>query len=76
METKIDKSKVMVIGHGKADIYINGVQLKEVNSFVYFEATLSKDSSSMTDIYIRITTELQQQWQGWTGLVTATSDLL
>lgn len=36
------------IGSGKADIYINKVQLKMVNSFKYLEATLSKDNISTT----------------------------
>lgn len=30
METDIDKNKVMVIGYGKSDIYMNGVSLKDI----------------------------------------------
>lgn len=41
--TSTDKSKIMVIGNTKAEIYINEVQLE-------------KDGSSTADICIRITT--------------------
>lgn len=35
METSPDKIKVVVIGNGNAELYINGVQLEVTNSFKY-----------------------------------------
>lgn len=47
MKANIDKRKIMVIVNDKAEIYMNRVQLKSVNSFKYLGTTLSKDSSSV-----------------------------
>lgn len=48
------KINVNTIGNNKAKIYINRVQLEEVNSLKYLRATLSKDGSCSTNINIRI----------------------
>lgn len=49
-------SKVLVIGDGKAEMYINRVWLNEVNSFKDLKTSISKDNSSTTDIGIRTVT--------------------
>lgn len=51
----MDKStfKGNTIGHSRVKIRINEVQLKEVTSFQYLSATLSKDGSCTADICIR-----------------------
>lgn len=55
MEISMDKSTVKdnTIGHSRVKIHINEVQLKEVTSFQYLSATLSKDGSCTADICIR-----------------------
>lgn len=62
METATDKSKLIVDTHGnnKAEIYMNGVQLKEVNNIRNLWP-LVKDATC--NIHISI----QCQWPGWTG---------
>lgn len=57
METSTDKSKVMVnaTSHNRSRD-LHEVQLKDINSFKYLGAALSKDSSCMSYIYIRIET--------------------
>lgn len=49
-------SKVLVIGDGKAEMYMNRVWLNEVNSFKDLKASISKDNSFTTDIGIRTVT--------------------
>lgn len=56
MEASTVKNKVTIIGNDKAEICMNGVQFKELRSFKYVGANLSRDGSSMSDIRIRITT--------------------
>ena len=56
MEVSIEKSKVMVNSKTdiRAQIFMNGKQLEEVDAFKYLGATLTKDSRSTTEIKIRL----------------------
>lgn len=53
METSSEKNKVMFDDNDKEKIYLNGVQLKEVN-IKYLGANPSKDGRSTADIFIKI----------------------
>ena len=47
MEVSSEKSKVLVNSEDKrAEIFMNGVQLEEVDSFKYLGATVTKDGRS------------------------------
>lgn len=56
METSTEESKVTVNNNDKGEIFTNGVQVEEVNSFKDTEATIPKDDSSMAEVPIRIGT--------------------
>lgn len=72
METSTVKSKVMANGSGKAEIFMDEVQVEEVSSFEYLGALLSKDGSSKPDVRLRIATE-QWQWLDYRSCKTITS---
>lgn len=65
-----DKQKIMAKGNSRAEIYMNKVQLREVNSCKYLAAAVLTRDIFMADIRTRIAT-------GWTGPTTAiSSDIL
>lgn len=56
MEVSTEKSKVLTnsVTNTTAHIYMNGQQLKEVDTFKYLGATLTKDGRSTTEIKTRL----------------------
>lgn len=69
-------SKVLVIGDGKAEMYMNRVWLNEVNSFKDLKASISHDNSSTTDIGIRTVTAAMGGLLRTVSGVVMTSSLL